>query len=630
VAAAGYAGQVKERNGRVGSTRQGARIPLAGRGGSGATGGVRAGNQQRKGRADRSAWPGSSSRVAASQAGVRAVNRAEGIARDVDGGRSRAKEARRGSSGPGFRARAVGRAGSGEGWGHKRPLGPGSKEDKQSWTERPAQRRAGGRWPGEGGFRGGPKRPPLGTRGRARLGGGGQDSDGQGLRMRAAFRSKAGGSGLSSWEGTSGRARWAGASRVAIDRGAGSGHGERQRAPKTRSAGFGRTERAASPRTSGFGRTERSGTQAGSLVGAGPGGGRWGSVARHGASEVVWSQRAQREGGRARFAEQEGGARQGRPPAFDRRSAAFGQFTGAAKPAHAAPVSARPAHAAPVSARPARPAPSGGVEGSAEKPPRVGRQAGPVGRQTEPAWRQEANSRGPRRPVAMPRNTTGAPSTGKRPRPRPPIDRRATDPIGSLDELAEPRARAKLDEATQVYSRDRYSEALKLLRPLASQYPSSLAVRELLGLTLYRLGKWPEAVRELEEHHRRSGSYNQYPVIADCYRGLRQYREAEEVWDELRAASPSAEVMAEGRMVAAGIRADQGDLHGAIRLLEGSVGRSARSGAGHRARQLRQWYALADLYERAGELPRARDLFRRVFVEDPEAYDVRHRLNALR
>ena len=49
-----------------------------------------------------------------------------------------------------------------------------------------------------------------------------------------------------------------------------------------------------------------------------------------------------------------------------------------------------------------------------------------------------------------------------------------------------------------------------------------------------------------------------------------------------------------------------------------------------REHHLRQWYALADLYERAGDIPRARDLFTRVAHLDPDAFDVRDRLRALR
>ncbi|HEY3810619.1 MAG TPA: tetratricopeptide repeat protein, partial [Acidimicrobiales bacterium] len=83
---------------------------------------------------------------------------------------------------------------------------------------------------------------------------------------------------------------------------------------------------------------------------------------------------------------------------------------------------------------------------------------------------------------------------------------------------------------------------------------------------------------------------------------------------------------AEGRIVAAGCRADQGDLAGAIALLE----RSARRVSHPQERHVRQWYALADLYERAGDMPKARQFFGRVAAADPDAFDVRQRFRALR
>jgi hypothetical protein len=58
--------------------------------------------------------------------------------------------------------------------------------------------------------------------------------------------------------------------------------------------------------------------------------------------------------------------------------------------------------------------------------------------------------------------------------------------------------------------------------------------------------------------------------------------------------------------------------------------RAARRVAHPQDRHLRQWYALADLYERAGDLPRARELFSRVAATDPEAFDVAVRLRGLR
>jgi hypothetical protein len=44
---------------------------------------------------------------------------------------------------------------------------------------------------------------------------------------------------------------------------------------------------------------------------------------------------------------------------------------------------------------------------------------------------------------------------------------------------------------------------------------------------------------------------------------------------------------------------------------------------------VRVWYALADLYERAGEIPKARELFLRVRRHDAAFSDVAERLASL-
>ena len=113
----------------------------------------------------------------------------------------------------------------------------------------------------------------------------------------------------------------------------------------------------------------------------------------------------------------------------------------------------------------------------------------------------------------------------------------------------------------------------------------------------------------------------------DCYRALGRTTKVAELWSDLRHSSPSTEVLAEARIVGAGALADTGDLGGAISLL--TVGGSTKALRNPAERHLRQWYALADLYERAGDVPRARELFMRVAQADRDAYDVQTRLEAL-
>ena len=133
-------------------------------------------------------------------------------------------------------------------------------------------------------------------------------------------------------------------------------------------------------------------------------------------------------------------------------------------------------------------------------------------------------------------------------------------------------------------------------------------------------------MRELRAFHELTGSFDQHPVISDCERALGRDKAVVATWDDLRRAGVDREVLVEGRLVMAGMLADRGDLEGAIALLA-PAGKSLRHPD---TCHLRQWYALADLYERAGDLPRARELFGRVASFSPELFDAPDRLAALR
>jgi len=188
------------------------------------------------------------------------------------------------------------------------------------------------------------------------------------------------------------------------------------------------------------------------------------------------------------------------------------------------------------------------------------------------------------------------------------------------------RVERRLAEAAEHFEAERFADAARILKKLVDEAPTVAAVHELYGLTLYRQEKWKPAARELEAFRLLSNSTDQHPVLADCYRGMRQWAQVGEHWDELRAASPSAELVTEGRIVMAGSLADRNDLSGAIALLEQSFTFPKRPMPHH----LRRAYVLADLYERSGDLPKARTMFGRIENVDPDFADVRRRVRALR
>lgn len=221
------------------------------------------------------------------------------------------------------------------------------------------------------------------------------------------------------------------------------------------------------------------------------------------------------------------------------------------------------------------------------------------------------------------RSTAGRPGRGTRRGGAEPVEVR--DEILRLGGRRGERLYEQVVRAGDALARDRERDALRLLRPVRDEIPRAASVRELLGLALYRSGRFAEAARELEVFVELTGDVAQHPVLMDCYRASRAYARVEELWRELGEASPSAELVTEGRIVFAGTLADRSRIDEAIRLLA----RRASSPRRVREHHLRVWYALADLEERAGNLPRARSLFEQVRRHEADFADVAERIAAL-
>lgn len=222
-----------------------------------------------------------------------------------------------------------------------------------------------------------------------------------------------------------------------------------------------------------------------------------------------------------------------------------------------------------------------------------------------------------------PRPAPRAGTTGRR--ARGPSEKVVREEVLRLGGSRGPKLYDQLVRAADALSLDREQEALRLLRPLRTALPQVAAVHELMGVALYRRGRYDQAAEELEAYVSRCGAVDQHPTLMDCYRALKEWRKVEALWAELGQTSAAPEVVAEGRIVLAGSLADRGRVREAITLL------ARRGGEVKNVREhhLRVWYALADLEERAGNLPRARSLFEQISRKDPGFADVMERLVAL-
>ena len=183
----------------------------------------------------------------------------------------------------------------------------------------------------------------------------------------------------------------------------------------------------------------------------------------------------------------------------------------------------------------------------------------------------------------------------------------------------------RLEDAAIAFEKERFKEADNLLQSIRELAPNVAEVHELHGLVYYRMGRWIKAIKQFELFASLTGSVDQHPVWADCCRALKRWNEVGDLWYALGEASPSPELVEEGRIVYAGALADQSRVDDAIRVLEKAPNPKRNPQIYH----LRRWYVLADLYERSGDLPRARRLFARIAEAEPEFGDVIERREAL-
>ena len=165
---------------------------------------------------------------------------------------------------------------------------------------------------------------------------------------------------------------------------------------------------------------------------------------------------------------------------------------------------------------------------------------------------------------------------------------------------------------------ERYTDAARILRKLAEEAPGVAAVRELYGLTLYRQGKWRagrQGARGVPPADRLDRAA---PGAGRLLPGPGRRRHGRRAVGRAAQASPSAELVVEGRIVVAGIARRPGRPPRRHPPARAGWSLPRRPQEHH----LRRGYALADLYERAGDVARARELFERLAAVAPDFADV--------
>jgi hypothetical protein len=254
----------------------------------------------------------------------------------------------------------------------------------------------------------------------------------------------------------------------------------------------------------------------------------------------------------------------------------------------------------------------------------TGEMSGPPDRTSE-IWVDEGSTRPIRRPEGIRARGTGRAQKGGRKEVRA-LDSVVEEFERALGTRASVRALKRYDAALQAFEAHRYEDARKILNPMAKEYTGVSAVHEMLGLCLYRGGQWKRALTELETAVSLNPNWIfNHAVIEDCHRALGNHQMVEKYWRELAEASPHPELLAEGRIVMAGSLSDRKLFEEAHALMEKAAGDMKRPSEYH----LRQWFVIADIYDKQGNVIQARNFFERIALHDRQFVDVAERLATL-
>lgn len=223
--------------------------------------------------------------------------------------------------------------------------------------------------------------------------------------------------------------------------------------------------------------------------------------------------------------------------------------------------------------------------------------------------------RGGSRQRPRPASGTGAPGRGSGPRrtqprhdaeddqrsdqhdgPRipPDIEARQLDPeirreLTTLDRATADAIARHLVAAGELIDEDPEA-ALAHARAARSRSGRIAAVREAVGIAAYQCGDWAQALAELRAARRMGSKSALLPLIADCERGIGRPERAIELARSPEAAQLQGDDADELRIVAAGARADLGQLEQALAILSSPQLDPDRSGQ----TAARLFYAYAD------------------------------------
>lgn len=173
-------------------------------------------------------------------------------------------------------------------------------------------------------------------------------------------------------------------------------------------------------------------------------------------------------------------------------------------------------------------------------------------------------------------------------------------------------ALAALAAAAEAFTDGQYHAAVRKAEHAKELASRDATIREILGLSAYRVGDWQKALRELRTYRRLSGETTHMPVEMDALRALDRPRDVDAAWQEFRKLGGGPAVKKEARVVYASHLIDLDELDKAA-----DVAGSPKKVADPWPEDLRLWYVAARIAALRGDRSRARAIAADIVLADP-------------
>lgn len=205
--------------------------------------------------------------------------------------------------------------------------------------------------------------------------------------------------------------------------------------------------------------------------------------------------------------------------------------------------------------------------------------------------------------------------------PRPPLDLTAGSQLPKWIQEEVTRTTRKerraavmqnLESAAGAFADARYGKAVEHAERAKQASSSNATIREILALSLYRLGRWEPALKELRTFRRIAGETTHMPVEMDCLRALERSDDVDKAWDELKHLGGRPDTFREARVVYGSHLLDAGRAKDAWQV----VNPKRLEEHPHEA-ELRQWYVAARVAAHLGDDESAAKILSAITAADP-------------